>query len=283
MRTGVVALLLAASPWQAGDATRPSAPAQPPTEYTIGPQDILRITVLGHDDLTQTVVIQPDGTFTYPLLGRVKADGLTAKQLETALAERLGRDFVRNPELTVVIQEYRSKSVFVVGEISRPGNYALAGSMTLIEILSKAGPLSGNASAEVVIVRPPAGASGPLLPGEAEREGGPQAEIIRVNVREIEAGNLDRNLRLRPNDTIFVPQAPKVFISGEVRSPGAYPLTPGTTVRQLIILAGGLTEDGSSGRIRVLRMVDGRGRETKIGLDDPVQPGDTILVKAKLF
>jgi len=100
---------------------------------------------------------------------------------------------------------------------------------------------------------------------------------------DLQAGDLTKNVLLRPNDTVFVPLAPKVFVSGEVRNPGAYPFAPGTTVRQAISLAGGLTEDGSSGRIRVVRTREGKSRELKIKIDDPIQPGDTIVVKAKLF
>jgi polysaccharide export outer membrane protein len=110
-----------------------------------------------------------------------------------------------------------------------------------------------------------------------------QAEVIRVNLKDIQAGDLSKNVALHPNDTVFVPLAPKVFVSGEVRNPGAYPFSPGTTVRQAISLAGGLTEDGSSGRIRVVREVEGKTREVKIKLDDPIEPGDTIVVKSKLF
>jgi len=109
------------------------------------------------------------------------------------------------------------------------------------------------------------------------------ADVIRVNMRDIQAGDLTKNVALRPNDTVFIPQAPKVFVSGEVRNPGAYPFNPGTTVRQAISLAGGFSEDGSSGRIRVVRQVEGKTTQLKIKLDEPVLPGDTIVVKAKLF
>ena len=102
-------------------------------------------------------------------------------------------------------------------------------------------------------------------------------------MRDIQAGDLTKNVALRPNDTVFIPQAPKVFVSGEVRNPGAYPFNPGTTVRQAISLAGGFSEDGSSGRIRVVRQVEGKTTQLKIKLDEPVLPGDTIVVKAKLF
>ena len=268
----------------------PPAPAAPPSaspaaaEYQIGPEDILKVTVYGHEDLTQTVVVQSDGTFVFPLIGRIKGGDLSPKELERKITVLLSQGFIRNPQVTVLVQEYRSKTIFVVGEIMRPGTYPLSGSRTLVEALAKAGPTTANAGAEVVIVRPQGEVQGPVLPNQVgEGAASAMAEVIRVNMRDIQAGDLTKNVLLRPNDTVFIPQAPKVFVSGEVRNPGAYPFSPGTTVRQAISLAGGLTEDGSSGRIRVVRTVDGKSREVKIKLEDSVQPGDTIVVKSKLF
>ena len=262
-------------------APTPSPAAAAPAEYQIGPQDILAISVFGHDELTQTVVVQADGTLTYPLVGRIPAYDKTAKDLERDLTERLGKSFIRNPQVTVAIREYRSKTVLVAGEIGHPGTYPLAGGMTIVEILAKAGPVSPGAAAEVIVVRPKGESHGPVLPSEMTDSA--LVEILRVNVRAIESGDLSANIVLKPNDTVFVPQAPKVYVSGEVNSPGAYPLTPGTTVRQILSLAGGITEDGSTGRIRVVRTVSGKPHESGIKIDDPVQAGDTLVVRAKIF
>ena len=262
----------------------PSPSASLPPEYQIGPEDILKVTVYGHEDLTQTVVVQSDGTFVFPLIGRVKGGDLSPKELERKITVLLSQGFIRNPQVTVIVQEYRSKTIFVVGEIMRPGTYPLSGSRTLVEALAKAGPTTANAGAEVVIVRPHGEVQGPVLPNQVgEGPASAAAEVIRVSMPDIQAGDLTKNVLLRPNDTVFVPLAPKVFVSGEVRNPGAYPFAPGTTVRQAISLAGGLTEDGSSGRIRVVRTVAGKSREVKIKLEDAIQPGDTIVVKSKLF
>jgi polysaccharide export outer membrane protein len=299
----VTLLMLAVALAQAPSGPRPAQPAAPPRstpspspgaapkdakEYLIGAEDILKVTVYGHDDLTQTIVVQSDGTFVFPLIGRIKASELSPKELERKIVVLLSQGFIRNPQVTVVVQEYRSKTVFVVGEVSRPGTYPLSGNRNIVEILSRAGPLTSAAGTEVIVVRPLVEVSGPILPTDVGlgAEGGAakkQAEVIRVNVRDIQAGDLEKNVLLQPNDTVFVPQAPKVFVSGEVRTPGAYPFLPGTTVRQAISLAGGLTSDGSSGRIRVVREVEGKTKEVKIKLDEPIQPGDTIVVKAKLF
>jgi polysaccharide export outer membrane protein len=255
-------------------------------EFSIGPEDIVRVTVLGHEDLTQTIVVQSDGTFIYPLIGRVKAGDLTPKELERKITTLLAQGYVRNPQVTVSVQEYRSKTVFVVGEVSRPGSYSLSGRMTVLELLSKAGPTSA-AGVEVVIVRPKVAVSGPLVPvdltGAPNGDSTDQADLIRVNIRDIQMGQLDKNVLVRPNDTVFVTQAARIFVTGEVRTPGAITYWPGATVRKAINTAGGFSADAATGRLRVVREVEGKTKEMKIGLDDPVQPGDTIIVKAKLF
>ena len=282
-------------------AVPPPAPAQAPApaaktaaaaEYQIGPEDILKVTVFGHDDLTQTVLVQADGTFTYPLVGRLKAADLTTPELERKLAVLLSKGYIRNPQITVVVQEFRSKTVYVVGEVQRPGPYPLAGQTGLLEVLARAA-ITGNAGAEAIVVRPPKGAavSGPILPAEAGADGQPgepapaAAEVFRINLREIQAGDLSQNLRLQPNDTVFVPQAAKVFVTGEVRTPGAYAWFPGMTARQLISLAGGLTPDGSDGRLRIVRPggPDGKPDEDKIRLDEVVKAGETLVVRRRLF
>jgi polysaccharide export outer membrane protein len=275
---------------QAPALAQPPLPAETATpDYQIGPSDILKVTVYGHEDLTQTVLVQPDGTFTFPLVGRVKGSDMTPAELEKKIAILLARGFIRSPQVTVVVQEYRSKTVYVVGEVARPGPYPLAGRTTLVEVLAKAGP-TPNAGAEVVVVRPHQAAvvSGPVLPtevaeGEEAAPDKPRAEVFRVNMSVIQAGDFEKNLALEPNDTVFVPQAPKVFVTGEVRNPGAYGWFPGMTARQLISVAGGLTPDGSDGRLKVVRQVHGKSEESKIKLDDPVKPADTIVVRRRLF
>jgi polysaccharide export outer membrane protein len=274
-------------------APQPGPPVEPPgraaatQEFEIDAEDIVRIVVYGHNDLIQTVVVQSDGTFTFPLVGRVKAEGLTPKELEQKLAVLLAQGYIRSPQVSVVVQEYRSKNVFVVGEIARPGPYPLAESRTVLEILSRAGPMLVTAAGDVVVLRPKEPTKGPLAPGEAAEAAGTSgtqsADVIRVSLRDIQSGNLSQNVTLRPNDTILVPPAPKVFVSGAVKLPGAYAFSPGTTVRQAVSLAGGFTEDASTGRIKIVRQVGGKSREIKVKLDDPVQPGDTIVVKEKLF
>ncbi len=289
----LLALILATSrPLPAAvQPTQAAAPQTPPApdvaDYEIGPQDILKVTVYGHEDLTQTVLVQADGTFTFPLIGRVRADKLTTKQLEQKITTLLASGFVRNPQVTVVVQEFRSKTVFVVGEVARPGTYPLSGKLTLVEVLAKAGPVTANAGAEVIVVRPRPGTAvgGPVLPAQLDSKGaeGGSADVIRVNMRDLQTGALEKNVELRANDTVFVPLAPKIFVTGEVRNPGAYAWFPGMTARQLISIAGGLTPEGSDGRLKVVRERQGKSHEDGIKLDEAVKAGETLVVRRKLF
>jgi len=275
-----------AAPPQALPTPPPRPVVEEPLEYSIGAEDIVKVAVLGHEDLTQTIVVQPDGTFIYPLIGRVKAGDLTPKELERKITTLLAQGFVRNPQVTVSVQEYRSKTVFVVGEVSRPGSFSMSGRMTVLELLSKAGPTS-SAGVEVVIVRPKVAVTGPLVPvdpsGALNADVAAQADLIRVNIRDIQMGQLDKNVLVHPNDTVFVTQAARIFVTGEVRNPGAITFWPEATVRKAINTAGGFSADAATGKIRIVREIEGKAKELKANLDDPVLPGDTIIVKAKLF
>src|SRR3990170_2717699 len=132
------------------------AEAQTPAaqNYTIGPQDALSITC--HDDpqLSGKYVVPPDGTITLPLVGSVKAAGLTVHQLEDLLKRRYkDGGFLVNPAITVAIDQYKSQRVIIQGEVGSPGIYTLTGGMTLLELIAQAGSMNRTASGEVVIVR----------------------------------------------------------------------------------------------------------------------------------
>jgi polysaccharide export outer membrane protein len=139
--------------------------------------------------------------------------------------------------------------------------------------------MTASAGSEVVIVRSRSGEARPVLPSEvaAGSDAGAAAEVIRVDLRAIQGGDLAQNVALLPRDTVFVPAAPKVFVSGRVPDPGGYPFAPGTTVRQAVGLAGGSAR--SAAHIRLLREVGGKAREVAVGLDDLVQAGDTVIVR----
>jgi len=109
------------------------------------------------------------------------------------------------------------------------------------------------------------------------------AEVIRVDIRDLQRGSLSQNVQLFDGDTVFVPRAELVYVFGEVKNPGSYPIRSDTTVLQALSLAGGATERAALNRIRIVRMVKGEKKEIRAKLDDLVQPGDTIIVPERYF
>ena len=255
------------------------AAAQSAADYVIGPADVLTIQLFDQPDLSGKFTVEADGSFSFPLIGRITAGGLTLRGFETALKRQLADGYFRNPQVSVAVEQYRSQRVFVMGEVRQPGPVSLTGGMTLIEALSRAGSTLPTASGEVAIVRAPPGYSGgPLNPGQ---EGG--SEIFRASIRELESGSLSQNIQLRDSDTIFVPRAETAYVFGHVKNPGAYGIQKNTTVLQALALAGGVTENGAMNRVQIIRIEKGQKRELKVKLTDRVHPEDTIIVPQRFF
>jgi polysaccharide export outer membrane protein len=249
--------------------------AQSAGDYVIGPQDVLTIQVFDQADLGGKYTVEADGTFSFPLIGRVKAGGLTLRSFENELKKKLADGYFKNPQVTVAVEQYRSQRVFVMGEVRMPGPVPLTGGMTLIEALSRAGSTMPTASGEVSVVRPPQGAQ---VNGDGEG-----AEIFRANIRDLESGTLKLNIELRDGDQIFVPRAELVYVFGQVKNPGSYGIQKDMTVLQALSLAGGVTPNGAMGRIQIIRVVEGETKTLKAKLTDLVQPGDTIKVPERYF
>jgi polysaccharide biosynthesis/export protein len=262
------------------------AHAQSAADYVIGPEDVLTITMYDQTDLSGRYNVELDGTFSFPLIGRITAAGLTIRQFEADLRDRLADGYFKNPQLTVAVEQYRSQRIFVVGEVRQPGAVPLTGGMTLIEALARAGSTLPSASGEVVVVRPKDGRgsrSAPALAGNGGQVPEEGYDTWKVNIRELEGGDLDQNIGLRDGDTIFIPRAELIYIFGQVKNPGSYGIQRDTTVLQALSLAGGVTPNGAMGRIRIVRIVDGEKKELRVKLNDMVRPGDTIIVPERYF
>lgn len=269
-------------------------PAAPPPQtatgaganYIVGPQDVLVITSYDQPELTGKFTVEIDGTFSYPLIGRLRVGGITLRDVEEVLKKELiAKGFFIDPQVTVAIETYRSQKIYVVGEVRTPGAYPLSGDMRLVEALALAGSTTPTASGEAVIVH--ASNEGAVIePAPLPTSTGADNpdQVVRVDLRELENGDLAQNVRLRSGDTIFVLRAESVYVFGQVRNPGAYPLRQrNTTVLQALSLAGGITDRGATGRIQIVRIVDGKKEEVRAELTDFVLPRDTIIVPERFF
>lgn len=272
MRLGLIGVLLL---YSLSVQAQGGAPA-----YRVGPNDVLSVSVFRHPELSGKFPVAADGTLSLPLVGSVPVAGQTVSDIATVLVSRFAAGYLKKPQIAVEVVEYLSHRVFVIGEVRLPGPIPLTGSTTLLEVLARAS-MTEQAGGEVVLLRPRSGqsAAGPLVPGQNDA-----AEVARVSVQRLRSGSIVANLPLQDGDTIFVPRAESVFVLGLVNNPGPYPIEPGvTTVTTAISLAGGTTPLGSTGRVRIVRIVDGKRVEERAKLDTLLKPGDTVIVGARLF
>jgi polysaccharide biosynthesis/export protein len=167
-----------------------TANVAPPSDYIIGPDDILHIAFWREKDLSSEVVVRPDGKISLSLLNDVQAAGLTPDQLRQQITELAGR-FVTDPSVTVVVKAINSRKVFVTGQVNKPGTYALNDKMTILQMLAVAGGLAEFAKGEKIVVM--------------RTESG-QTKSYKFNYKDVREGkHLEQNIALRPGDTIVVP------------------------------------------------------------------------------
>ena len=259
----------------------PPAPAQPDINaYVVGATDVLTIRVFDEPTLGCECTVDTDGSITFPLVGRVEVGGKTLRETETILTTLLRKDYVRRAQVSVEIKSYRSRSIFVLGEVRTPGKYSIGDQVTLLEVIANAGSLTPNAGNTIIVQRqkdPRAPVTGPALP--TENTG---VEIMRISYDDLREGRLRSNIVLQDGDTLFVPEAERFFVTGFVRTPGVYVLKQNMTVQQAIAQAGGLSERGTFRRLKILRKdKDGREVEMDAKTTDIVRPNDTIKVSQR--
>lgn len=261
-------------------------------QYEIGAGDTVAVQVLGQADLSGEFRVDTEGLITYPHLGKIMAAGHTVADLERKLTTLLADGYLKRPQVTASIKEYGSQKIYVMGEVTKPGPYALKADRSLLALLGDLGTLGPNAGHEVLVIRPPEGAGPVSLPTAAVPvAGSPEAlpfdtagaEVFRISLQELQSGNPERNILLRPGDTLLVPKASQVYVTGSVSRPGPYRFQEGMTVLQAVTLAGGVTERGSTGRIKIIRVAEGKKQEFKAKLTELVKPEDTLVVSERLF
>ncbi len=296
--------------------SNPSARALSAQEYRIGPEDVLNINVFEAQELNREVRVSAGGEISLPLLGSVRAAGLTPRELEFVLQELLHRTYMKDPHVSVFVREMQSHPVSVMGAVRRPGVFQIRGSKTLLEVLSLAEGLADDAGETVIILRgaalsaepdpstdhsaasdPPS--PGPQSPGEANAASSPvndnrsaSESAVQVNLKDLlESSDSRSNPLVHPGDIVKVTRAGVVYVIGEVRKPGGFVLKSNEkiSVLQALALSEGLTPTASKGNARIIRtdQQSGERKETPINLGkilagkapDPVlRPKDILFV-----
>jgi polysaccharide export outer membrane protein len=158
-------------------------------DYVIGPEDVLQVVVWGEPDLSLSLKVRPDGKITVPLINDIRVVGLTPMEVRDVIAERL-REFIRDPNVTVIVDQINSFRVFFIGEVASQGAISFTRAPTLLQAIAEAGGLTEFAKKEIVLLR---------------RQDGVEKRFV-VNYKQLLAGDpRQENLELRPGDTLIVP------------------------------------------------------------------------------
>ena len=276
-----------------------------PGDYRIGPDDQLQVTVFDAPDLSQTVRVGGDGEISLPLLGTIKAVGLTPRELELVLQALLHRTYMKNPQVTVTVTEMQSHSVSVMGAVKQPGVFQIRGTKTLLEMLSMAQGLAPDAGNAVLVMRgagtdvvspssagTKAGApSGTPVSASSESSGkGGEGKTIEVSLKQLlDSGDPQYNVPVYPGDIIKVKAAGIVYVVGDVMRPGGFPIQANgqITVLQAIALGEGMGPDADKGRAKIIRVAEnGQKIELPVKLNKILsgkEPDPTLRPKDILF
>lgn len=241
------------------------------SSYRIGPQDEIEINVFDVPELNVTARVRESGFISLPLVGAVKAGGLTESEFHDEVQRRL-RGYVKNPELTVFISSYGSQKVAVLGAVARPGTYPLKkGSNSILELVGEAGGMNDKAGNYMVFI--PSELSGITADNDVEaraklalasqetaqlRDSGIQIYLDQVMAT---SGGIPLEIPVRGGDMIIIPEAGKVLVEGEVQNVGQYDLGQQMTMLGAIAAAGGITYGAKVDEVEV---------ERELGLDRKV-------------
>lgn len=253
---------------QPAPAVAAKAGSVDPSQYVLGPDDVIKIWALGMEEISDKPVrIDPGGYVDLPLLGRIRAGGLTIEEFKADLIKRVASE-VRRPEVSIEIVEFGSQPVSVMGAVNHPGVVQLRGRKTLAEALSLAGGLAPDAGAHVKISRPVLFGGIPLP--TATMDASQKFTVAEVNVKDLlGAENPAQNIQVQPHDVITVPRAEMVYVIGEVHKPGAFVLNEreNVSILQALSMAEGLGPTPAAQNSKILRPVKGSTQRREIPVD----------------
>lgn len=235
-------------------------------DYQIGPGDVLAVSVFEHPDLNLKTRVDPNGTINMPLGGTVAVSGLSERQAEAAIAKALQQgDFVSAPQVNVLVEQFQSRNVSVLGYVNRPGRFPMDRQLSVVEAISLAGGVAASGNEKVTLI-------------------GADNRRRKIDLRAALQDGNDPNPTLQGGEVIYVPKADVVYVFGEVQRPGAFPIEPHMTVQQGLAMGGSISPRGTDRGIVIRRQAaDGKVSEVNANFDDLLQPGDVIVVRERLF
>jgi polysaccharide export outer membrane protein len=243
-----------------------------PSEYRLGAGDVVRIVVFQNPDLLLEGRIAETGVLSYPLLGSIRLGGLSVTEAERLITDGLKKgNFVKQPQVTVVVLQVRGNQASVLGQVNRPGRYPIeVADMRLSDLIATAGGIAPGGTDIVVVT--------------GLREGKPLRYEVDLPTL-FAAGGRDKDIQILNGDTVFVDRQQLVYIYGEVQRPGAMRLERDMTLLQVLANGGGLTLRGTAKGIKVHRRdAAGAVQEVKeLPMAEKMRDGDVVFVRESLF
>lgn len=233
-------------------------------DYLIGPEDLLEIEAYNVEELKKTLRVNSQGDIALPLIGVIRAKGMTTSELEKEITRKLER-YVQETTVNVFVKEYRSQRICVIGAVKTPQAYAVTGQRYLIDMLMTAGGLSEDAGNICYVIRPTV----QNLPNS-------RAGTIVIDLDELLAkGNFNLNIPVFAGDVVNVPKGGVVFVDGAVKDPGAYNMRGKITMVQAITMAKGVNSNAKLSDIRIFRD-NGKGDRDVIAVDyEAIRKGES--------
>ncbi len=225
------------------------------SRYVLGTDDVIEIAVWNNPDLTKIITIRDDGYISFPLINEVKAEGLTPIELQNEISQRLEK-YIKNPTVTVMVREFKKITVSVIGSVQNQGIFQIKPGTRLLEVLAMAG-LNEDAALleEATLTR--------------------EESNLQVNVDRLLNQGGHQNYVLNNGDVIYIPYVKReVYILGEVRNPGNYPLDKNTTPADILAMAGGPTDRANLTKVKISHKAEIHEAEI-INLEDYLENDNT--------
>lgn len=239
-------------------------------DFPLGPGDVLKISVYGNPDLALDTRVNDAGMISYPLVGDIKVGGMSPSDAEKKIADMLKEgDFIRDPHVNLIVTLRESQQVSVLGQVNKPGRFAIDTKHDLTDVLAMAGGVNPEAGDMVTLIR--------KSDGKTNKQTIDLLEIMR-------APGTTKDPELLPGDVVYVERAPHFYIYGEVQKPGSYRLERGMDVVQALSVGGGLSIRGTERGVRIKRRDEkGEVRVIKAKAEEKLQPNDVVEVQESLF
>lgn len=240
--------------------------------YTIGAGDEVRITVYGQPELTAEGQVSANGMVVVPLIGNLSISGKSSADAAYLISERYQQgNFLKNAQVNLLITKYRSQVVAILGKVNNPGKLVLEGPTSLTQALAWAGGISASGSERLILTR-----TNPK--GRQERTEYDLQKLLNTDADDMPL------VWLKDGDTLYIPNAGRFYVNGEVHSPGMYALDRPLNVRQALSVGGGPTARASDNSVKLFRQqADGSVKELRAKPDERVMDGDVLVVKESIF